>query len=87
MIDMVDQVAKAIAERRAITAKWEIYRSLAKTAIKAMQEPTFEMLCAGQSCIYIERNENLTGPHVYASREELLEAWEVMIDTALESIK
>ena len=50
--------------------------------LDAMREPTLEMLCKGQGEIYIERNENELGPHTYASREELLDAWQAMIDDA-----
>ena len=42
--------------------------------------PTLEMLLAGQTKIRTREGPSMLGPHEYASREEMAEAWEAMID-------
>lgn len=56
---------------------------IVRAVLQELRKPTLGMLIAGQSCIYIKRNDNIMGPHTYASRDEFEEAFVAAIDEAL----
>ena len=86
MSEMLMRVGAAILEAE---SRWtpkageSKERVMALAAFEAMRAPSEAMLVAGQTEIYIERNENPHGPHTYASRDETEDAWQAMIDEAL----
>lgn len=74
----IDYTQTIIEAQAAITAHTQALTEAGY--VIAPREPTLEMLCAGQSEIRIEDSPNTAGPHTYASREEVAEAWRAMIE-------
>ena len=69
---MIERVARAIANRHmpGVPVGLKRYEPLARAAIKAMREPTKEMLDAGFKC--------------HRQYKPIAQMWEAMIDKALE---
>lgn len=53
--------------------------TLARVAVEAMREATYEMLLEGQSVVNLSEEP---GRYKYISREECQEIWQTMIDAA-----
>lgn len=58
-------------------------RVVAAAAIKAMRDPAFDMVEAGQAVNNLSPNAETTNEFEFLSRDEMTEAWQAMIDAAL----
>ena len=69
MASMVEVVARAMAVAEGVGEhRWQAYLDLARPAIRAMREPTAEMVDAGASTVW--------------NRDALVASWQAMIDRA-----
>lgn len=60
-------------------------RATAKAAIEAMREPTLDMVEAGQEQNNLSEFADIPNHFEFLSRDEMTNAWQAMIDTALKT--
>lgn len=81
---MIDRVAKALAKADATSS----YKELARAAIEAMREPTDTMLVATEDVVSGYDDFAVGDGTIYLSYpgyyDDAIEAWNAMIDAALE---
>jgi hypothetical protein len=81
--NMVERVARALAGHDIDPSNLigETYMHLARTAIEALMEPSFDMLEAGQVVVNLDEE---VGKYEFLSRDEITEIFQAMLRTALQ---
>lgn len=80
---MIDKVETAIFEAVGYSIPLELCRAAAVASIKAMRDPAFDMIEAGQEVNNLSEYADIPNHFEFLSRDEMTEAWQAMIDAAL----